>query len=151
MEICHHRREEESLSSVLFCACVSLMLTSKNRIVHNTRVLGRLSANILSRALTRTIGEARDIVSMWPPGPQWWMGRLPALGTQIREGKNMQPPPQELHNKIIITSMQPPLFSFHLSFNQHGLFITLQGLVPFIASSWVGSGGHPCCVTLRGC
>lgn len=34
---------------------------------------GRLSANILSRAVTRKMGEAGDIVSMWPPGPQRWM------------------------------------------------------------------------------
>lgn len=53
---------------------------------------------------------------------------------------------QELHNKIIITSAQPFIFSFHLSFNQHGLFITLGGSALFITGCRVGSGVQACCV-----
>lgn len=67
-----------------------------------------------------------------------------------RRGKSIATPPS-VTQEIIITSIQPFLFSFHLSFNQHSLFITLRGLVLFITSCWVGSGGQPCCVKLRGC
>lgn len=50
-----------------------------------------------------------------------WMLRLP--GVDQRGGNMRSPPP--LH-EIIITSMQPAVFGFHLSFNQHSLFISLR-------------------------
>lgn len=53
---------------------------------------------------------------------------------------------EELHNKIIITSAQPSLFSFHLSLHQHGLFVTLGGLALFITGCQVESGVQACCV-----
>lgn len=60
------------------------------------------------------------------------MGKLPVLGAQSREGvKSVAASPG---NKIITASIQPPLFSFHLSFNQHSPLKTCSGLALFITT-----------------
>lgn len=51
------------------------------------------------------------------------------LGTLLQDKHAAASP--ELHNKIIITSVKPFPFSFHVSFNQH--------CVVFVTSLWVGS------------
>lgn len=98
----------------------------------------------------KEIGEAVGILfPCGPRGPSVVDGEVTCPWRSDQSGEKHVATSPELHNKIIITSTQPPLFSFHLSFNQHSLFITLRGSVPFMTGCRVGSGGQACCPKLR--